>query len=511
MWPLKRKTPSLEEVKLEGDHITLIHTQGANRFSKDEILAYSYESDLFSSSLEVNYSHINKILFFILLGGFWNMLFTFFPVFVWENDQIPKVYSEVWFSPDIKGWFILHNVIILGLAILFTYALYLLVLYIIKIYRLKNCKDKYIKDILCISLNNVQIKIVYNSYYFPDELKLMFKKTPDDDIEKTDFIKFLLKNWQPTVFFILLTVTLFIFNYNVPFWYYQVFENPILSINSKDLFSEDEFLFWKYYGTWNDSGIIHLTNPFIAFFHGILSNCIFLLIITILTGVLFILLALGCAFIFLPGSILLYVFWDLLTKKTKLIKYYDDIIIARWIFGIFGLFISLGIFYLLLEFSISNNWTNFNNITGNEEKVNYAKKIMFLIAVFYSFFNVIVILTFAAFKVNILFPFLLEGVEGDRRRAKEYRRNKEALLDKIKQDPTVLKKAGIFKDDKDVVMEAVVQSGSLLEYASDEMKNDKEIVKAAIRENYLAFEFASEDLRNDPEIQEVYLSIKKAY
>jgi hypothetical protein len=85
------------------------------------------------------------------------------------------------------------------------------------------------------------------------------------------------------------------------------------------------------------------------------------------------------------------------------------------------------------------------------------------------------------------------------------------LEDKIKQDPTLLKKAGIFKDDKDVVMEAVVQSGSLLEYASDEMKNDKEIVKAAIRENYLAFEFASEDLRNDPEIQEVYLSIKKAY
>jgi hypothetical protein len=144
MWPLKRRIPYLKDINIEGDQITFLHSQGANRFSKDEILTHSFESDMFSSSVDENYSIMNKLLFFIFLGGFYNMFYSLFPAFLWENDQKPKVYSEIWFSQNLWGFSILHHFIILGLATLFAYLTYLLIFCAIKKYRLNK---------ICVKIN----------------------------------------------------------------------------------------------------------------------------------------------------------------------------------------------------------------------------------------------------------------------------------------------------------------------------------------------------------------------
>ena len=62
-------------------------------------------------------------------------------------------------------------------------------------------------------------------------------------------------------------------------------------------------------------------------------------------------------------------------------------------------------------------------------------------------------------------------------------------------------------DSREYVLNAVTNQGSLLDYASDELKNDKQIVLAAINNNPEALEFASDKLKEDKEV--VYNSVSK--
>ena len=62
-------------------------------------------------------------------------------------------------------------------------------------------------------------------------------------------------------------------------------------------------------------------------------------------------------------------------------------------------------------------------------------------------------------------------------------------------------------NNKEYVLEMVEKQGSLLDYASDELKNDKDIVLAAIHQDGNALEFAGKELKNDKEV--VLESIKK--
>ena len=377
MWPLKRKIPYLKDINIEGDQITFLHSQGANRFSKDEILSHSFESDMFSSSLDKNYSIMNKLLFLIFWGGFYNMFFSLFPAIVWGNNQEPQVHSEFWFSQNLGVFSWVHLFIILGLATLFAYLTYLLIFCAIKKNRLNNSSDKYLRDILRISLNNVEIKVECSSNFFSNELKLLFNKIPDEVTEKTSLSKFLLRNWLPVVLFTVLAIILFILNYDVPFWFK----------GSKN--------YWKYYGTWDNTMVIHMMNPLKAFFHGILSNSIFLLIVIVIP---LIFIAIGMSFVFVPAALLLYAFTRLflLTEKTKLIKFDSEIF--RYIFNIVGFLISFGIFILLLEVIISNDWTNLDSITDDEQIIRYYFAIFFLTAVIVSLFNWIVFLIMIRFK-----------------------------------------------------------------------------------------------------------------
>lgn len=55
-------------------------------------------------------------------------------------------------------------------------------------------------------------------------------------------------------------------------------------------------------------------------------------------------------------------------------------------------------------------------------------------------------------------------------------------------------------DDKNIVLQAVGQSGRQLQYASARLKNDKDVVLAAVQENGWALEFADSSLKNDKDV-----------
>jgi hypothetical protein len=54
-----------------------------------------------------------------------------------------------------------------------------------------------------------------------------------------------------------------------------------------------------------------------------------------------------------------------------------------------------------------------------------------------------------------------------------------------------------FKNNKDVVLEAVKQDGMALQFASDELKNNKDVVLKAVRQNVWVLRFASEELQKE--------------
>ena len=56
------------------------------------------------------------------------------------------------------------------------------------------------------------------------------------------------------------------------------------------------------------------------------------------------------------------------------------------------------------------------------------------------------------------------------------------------------------KKNKEVVLTAVQQSGLALQYASKEIRNNKEVVLAAVQEYVGALEYASDTLKNDKEV-----------
>lgn len=76
--------------------------------------------------------------------------------------------------------------------------------------------------------------------------------------------------------------------------------------------------------------------------------------------------------------------------------------------------------------------------------------------------------------------------------------NKKEILNKIEEDPTMLKWCSLrLRDDEDVVLASVSKDGYCLEYASERLKNNKKIVIAATTQNPEAIKYVSENLRDD--------------
>jgi histidinol phosphatase-like PHP family hydrolase len=101
---------------------------------------------------------------------------------------------------------------------------------------------------------------------------------------------------------------------------------------------------------------------------------------------------------------------------------------------------------------------------------------------------------------NILFSISDDPLDRDRT-DHDWRNDRDIVLEAVKQHAWALRHASdALKNDRDVVLEAVNQNYSALEYASDALKNDREMVLKAVKQNGLALEYASDTLKNDRDI-----------
>jgi hypothetical protein len=80
----------------------------------------------------------------------------------------------------------------------------------------------------------------------------------------------------------------------------------------------------------------------------------------------------------------------------------------------------------------------------------------------------------------------------------EIRINKKIVLEAVKQHGrSIMFASKELQDDNDVVLEAVKQDDTALWWASDRLKNDKEIVLEAVRQDEKALGYASRELQEE--------------
>eukprot|EP00971_Amphidinium_carterae_P008325 164232-Amphidinium_carterae.1 len=78
---------------------------------------------------------------------------------------------------------------------------------------------------------------------------------------------------------------------------------------------------------------------------------------------------------------------------------------------------------------------------------------------------------------------------------------RESVLEEVRKNPSLLVWASEeHKDDRDIIMAAVLQDGHALEKASVARRNDHDIVLAAVQQNGCALRWASEACRADRRI-----------
>jgi len=79
--------------------------------------------------------------------------------------------------------------------------------------------------------------------------------------------------------------------------------------------------------------------------------------------------------------------------------------------------------------------------------------------------------------------------------------NRDLLLHAIREDGTLLRHASPrLRDDSLLVSEAVSRDPDALQFASDRLRDDKEFVLSVVRENGMALRWASDRLRDDPDV-----------
>jgi len=97
------------------------------------------------------------------------------------------------------------------------------------------------------------------------------------------------------------------------------------------------------------------------------------------------------------------------------------------------------------------------------------------------------------------------GAEDDREGAtipeevQDDRRMRSEVLCEVRADWRRLQFVGEFRDDLEIVSDAVRQNGSALRFASRRLRGEREIVLAALEQNWASIAFADENLRHDRE------------
>jgi hypothetical protein len=84
---------------------------------------------------------------------------------------------------------------------------------------------------------------------------------------------------------------------------------------------------------------------------------------------------------------------------------------------------------------------------------------------------------------------------------KEWLQSKEFILEAVKKDGSLLEYASEnLREDRDVVLAAVTNNGNSLRYASENLREDRDVVLAAITDYGNSLEYASENLREDRDV-----------
>lgn len=320
--------------------------------------------------------------------------------------------------------------------------------------------------------------------------------------------------------------------------------------------SNEPFRYWSYYSDYqindnNSWSISHNVNPFIAFYDGMVSNFLLVILIPIIILLFGVSLTLSSLLVFLGFGALSPSF-NLFNRMLgdgreihKVYKKYGKFLGLLWIVLFFELFyfhqielvwfISLLAIALVLEFfrikaikKIESNTEFYFSISKyNEEKYNeerghqvfypqffmalYIPILLALVLIFipfsglddfskniygYRVFSLIVLL-FLPVGFFYWLSFLFSNYDPN------YARIHSFNLETQKKWYFPYFLYGNRSDRKASVFDAVKRDGFQLQYASEELKNDKEIVLKAIQSNKEAIQYASEEMQNDPEIIEV--------
>src|SRR5205085_973686 len=83
----------------------------------------------------------------------------------------------------------------------------------------------------------------------------------------------------------------------------------------------------------------------------------------------------------------------------------------------------------------------------------------------------------------------------------EWRNDKSIVIEAVMRDGSALQFASKnLQKDKDVVMAAIQQNKWALQYASKDLQNDKDVVLTTVQQDGLALRFASKELQNDKDV-----------
>ena len=79
--------------------------------------------------------------------------------------------------------------------------------------------------------------------------------------------------------------------------------------------------------------------------------------------------------------------------------------------------------------------------------------------------------------------------------------SRDEILREVRKDCSYFKKIPReYREDREIVLEALIMDGLLLEFVSEDLKNDDVIVKTALKSNPLALEFASNKFKDDEKL-----------
>jgi len=270
MFLFKSKIPVVRNVIFENDDntVTIIHSDGATKFNKEDILESHFSCDFHSSPHRQSFDEEEFIWLLLFLGGWMNTLLSIFPLWLWDEGFGRYNPQNLTNTPF---WNLIIIVISSAILAILTFILFN---YFLKFLRSKydlNYPKVTTKDIFNVSLNNFTLKVrfVAHSYTSYDDYNEIMKK----GYLKTNITSYDAgtKNLLNTLFYsnvkyiIILFTCLIVFylSWDKPFAAWYVFEHNKHIIHSNFILNhKNTFLYWNYFTA---------VNPITAFVDGMLG------------------------------------------------------------------------------------------------------------------------------------------------------------------------------------------------------------------------------------------------